>query len=82
MTTNRKNLQQCLTDWQVGFADAVAGLPQHPVPASVKDRLAYTSGWIEGDNLRLAQKIVRLPPEKRKLIDSLLDNETAQNCNT
>lgn len=38
--------------WDAGYQAGYAGHPQDPPPPGVKDRLAYCSGWIEGDATR------------------------------
>lgn len=38
--------------WDAGYQAEYAGHPQDPPPPGVKDRLAYCSGWIEGNATR------------------------------
>ena len=38
--------------WDVGYQAGYAGQPHDPPPPGVLDRLAFYSGWIEGDATR------------------------------
>lgn len=39
--------------WDAGYQAGYAGHPQDPPPPGVNDRLAFYSGWIEGNATRV-----------------------------